>query len=34
LSFAFATSVKKDQQHFITFQLVPQQQTMQRQDLI
>ena len=34
LSFAFATSVKKNQQHFIQFQLVPQQQKMQRQDLI
>ena len=34
LSFAFATSVKKNANHFITFQLVPQQQKMQRQDLI
>lgn len=33
LSFAFATSVKKNTNHFITFQLVPQQQKMHRQDL-
>lgn len=33
LSFAFATSVKKNRNHFITFQLVPQQQQLQRQDL-
>lgn len=30
LSFAFATSVKKDAKHFITFQMVP----LQRQDLL
>ena len=34
LSFAFATSVKKDQQHFITFQLVPGYSKTERHDLI